>query len=115
MYEGKRKRKTARKRFSGKMNFIGDIDLFKIEVPEEGVLTLTTGRSKKRIRRGLRLSATLYNSDFDIVEKDLVGFNFRFRNRLSPGDYFLEISSPSKDALGKYKIKSFFTRAEDQL
>ena len=34
------------------MTFIGDIDLFKIEVPEEGVLTLTTGRLKKESEEG---------------------------------------------------------------
>lgn len=101
----------SKKKFKSKINYIGDVDLFKIEIPQEGVLVLSTGRSKKRIKKGLRLRATLYNADFELIEKDFVGFNFRFRHKLSPGDYFLEISSPTKK-LGKYKIKSFFTKAK---
>lgn len=104
--------KFSKEKFTSEINYVGDLDIFKIEIPQEGVLILTTGRSRKRIKNGLRLSASLYNEDFDLIERDLIGFNFRFRNRLSPGNYYLTISSPSRSILGKYKIKSFFSKVD---
>lgn len=110
---GENSKRISRKEITAELNYIGDIDVFRITVPDQGTLVNNTGKSKKRIKRGQRLTAILYNENFQEIERDLTGATFFFSNRVQPGNYYLSISSRGK-VLGKYKIKNAFIRLKQE-
>ena len=110
---GENSKRISRKEITAELNYNGDIDVFRITVPDQGTLVNNTGKSKKRIKRGQRLTAILYNENFQEIERDLTGATFFFSNRVQPGNYYLSISSRGK-VLGKYKIKNAFIRLKQE-
>ncbi|NQY79322.1 MAG: hypothetical protein HRT47_03310 [Candidatus Caenarcaniphilales bacterium] len=89
------------------INFVNDIDTFKINVPTEALLVVRTRykKSRKRVRkRDQKLNMILYDDKLRIIGEKIGKYHFVQRNKISPGEYFIQLSSPNSKT-GDYHIK----------
>lgn len=90
---------------NGSIDFDGDFDFFRLEIPSEGTLTATTSGSTDTFGNLYDAACIVLQSDDDSG----VDLNFRIRRSVQAGTYFVSVRHFDPSGRGTYVLEVGFT------
>ncbi len=95
---------------SATLDYAGDIDVFRIDVPQEGMLTVFTTGGNDLVGALLNSAGAGLDSNDDAESRNN---EFGMTYRVSPGTYYVSIGHFEPNATASYKIHAQFSAVTD--